>query len=72
MIGQVRAAWAEEIRANGFTSVPDSPASHGCIRMPLTGGNPARFFYEWVHRGTPVSIRRDPPPTGAKLAQEAP
>ena len=41
---------------HGFTSVPDYPASHGCIRVPLTGGNPARFFYEWVETGTPVHV----------------
>lgn len=44
---------------HGFTSVPDYPASHGCIRMPLTDGNPARFFYEWVLNGTPVSVRKE-------------
>ena len=41
---------------HGFSSVPDRPASHGCIRVPLTGGNPARQFYDWVHPGTPVDI----------------
>jgi hypothetical protein len=44
---------------HGFSSVPDYPASHGCIRMPLTGGNAARFFYEWVLSGTPVSVTKD-------------
>jgi hypothetical protein len=44
---------------HGFSSVPDYPASHGCIRMPLTGGNAARFFYEWVLSGTPVSVKKD-------------
>ncbi len=44
---------------HGFSSVPDYPASHGCIRMPLTSGNPARFFYEWVLSGTPVSVTKD-------------
>jgi hypothetical protein len=41
---------------HGFTSVPNYPASHGCIRVPLTEGNPAKFFYEWVHTGTPVRV----------------
>ena len=40
-----------------FTSVPDYPASHGCIRVPLNEGNPARFFYEWVSVGTPIEVR---------------
>lgn len=42
---------------HGFTSVPNYPASHGCIRVPLDEGNPARFFYEWVSVGTPVEVR---------------
>lgn len=41
---------------HGFSSVPSRPASHGCIRLPLTGGNPARRFYEWVELGTPIAI----------------
>lgn len=43
---------------HGFTSVPDYPASHGCIRLPLDEGNPAKFFYEWVDVGTPIRITR--------------
>ena len=44
---------------HGFRDVPDYPASHGCIRLPyLTDGNPARFFYEWIHKGTPITIIR--------------
>ncbi|BCU78302.1 hypothetical protein llg_30170 [Luteolibacter sp. LG18] len=54
--------WAVQINGHvfihGFTSVPDYPASHGCIRMPLGGKNAARCFYEWVVRGTPVSVAR--------------
>lgn len=54
--------WSVQVNGNifihGFASVPDYPASHGCIRLPLTGGNPARWFYEWVENGTPVSIIR--------------
>lgn len=41
---------------HGFTSVPRQPASHGCIRLPLDGDNPAKRFYEWVERGTPIDI----------------
>jgi len=54
--------WSVQINGHifihGFTAVPDYPASHGCIRVPLNEGNPARFFYEWVHRGTPVTVTR--------------
>jgi lipoprotein-anchoring transpeptidase ErfK/SrfK len=41
---------------HGFSSVPHSPASHGCIRLPLDGDNPARRFYEWVEPGTPIEF----------------
>jgi hypothetical protein len=52
--------WSVEVTGNifihGFFSVPDYPASHGCIRLPISGGNPAKFFYDWVNVGTPISI----------------
>jgi lipoprotein-anchoring transpeptidase ErfK/SrfK len=41
---------------HGFTYVPDRPASHGCVRLPLSNGNPARAFYDWVEVDTPVEI----------------
>ena len=44
---------------HGYTSVPNYPVSHGCIRMPLGGDNPAKRFYHWVESGTPVSIVGD-------------
>lgn len=43
---------------HGSSSVPNYPASHGCIRMPLTGQNAAKFFFEWVNLGSDVEIRR--------------
>lgn len=52
--------WAVQVNRNvfihGYKDVPSYPASHGCIRVPLTGGNPARWFFEWVERGTPIDI----------------
>jgi lipoprotein-anchoring transpeptidase ErfK/SrfK len=52
--------WSVQVRGNifihGFTVVPDYPASHGCIRMPLTGSNPAKKFFHWVEPGTPIKI----------------
>lgn len=52
--------WSVQVNGHvfvhGFTSVPDYPASHGCIRLPLTGRNPAKFFYEWVNVGTPIRV----------------
>jgi len=41
---------------HGYSQVPSYPASHGCIRLPLDNGNPARWFYNWVKPGTPISI----------------
>ena len=43
---------------HGFSSVPNYPASHGCIRVPLNEGNPAKFFYEWIDKNTPIHITR--------------
>lgn len=55
--------WSVQIYGNvfihGFTSVPNYPASHGCIRVPLDGGNPAKFFYEWIDNGSPVRVLRN-------------
>ena len=44
---------------HGYSSVPNFPASHGCIRMPLVGDNAAKRFYEWVEIGTPISLVGD-------------
>lgn len=53
---------------HGSGSVPRRPASHGCVRMPLTGANPARMFFNWVEIGTPIEIRRDWSEEAAKVA----
>jgi lipoprotein-anchoring transpeptidase ErfK/SrfK len=45
-----------DVFIHGFTSVPKHPASHGCIRVPLDGDNPAKRFYEWVEAGTPIEV----------------
>ena len=53
--------WSVQVHKNifihGFQKVPRHPASHGCIRLPMTGANPARWFYDWIDIGTPVSIK---------------
>lgn len=52
--------WSVQVTGNvfihGFSYVPDRPASHGCIRVPLDEGNPAKWFYQWVDVGTPIDI----------------
>ncbi len=45
-----------DVFIHGYSTVPRRPASHGCIRMPLTGKNAAKWFYDWVDIGTPVAI----------------
>lgn len=42
---------------HGFTYVPSRPASHGCIRVPVRGSNPARQFFYWVEPGTTVIVK---------------
>ena len=68
--------WSVQINGpvfiHGFTSVPDYPASHGCIRVPLSGSNPARFFYEWVDRGTPVRVLPVPAKKKESLTKNKP
>lgn len=44
---------------HGYTSVPRHPASHGCVRLPLTGNNPARWLFNWVSVGTPIAISQE-------------
>lgn len=44
---------------HGYRSVPKYPASHGCIRLPLWGDNPAKWLWNWVDLGTPVRIAND-------------
>jgi hypothetical protein len=54
--------WSVQINGHifihGFAHVPNYPASHGCIRLPLDGRNPARFFYEWIDNGSPVEVMK--------------
>ena len=44
---------------HGFSEVPAWPASHGCIRVPMDGENPAQKFYDWVEVGTPIKVTGD-------------
>ncbi len=48
------------IAIHGATSVPPTPASHGCVRIPLSA---AEWFPSKVSMGTPVYVAgRDGPP----------
>jgi lipoprotein-anchoring transpeptidase ErfK/SrfK len=52
--------WSVQVVGNifihGYAHVPGRPVSHGCIRVPVTGNNPAKWFYHWISRGTPIHI----------------
>jgi|GEM_PF-837720 len=41
---------------HGFASVPHYPASHGCVRVPLSQDNPAKKLFEWTDIGTTIDI----------------
>ena len=41
------------IAVHGYTSVPTSPASHGCTRIPM---HIAEYFHTLVHVGDPVYV----------------
>ena len=63
----------ENIFIHGFRKVPRRPASHGCIRLPLTGANPAKWFYNWIDLGTPISIKGHwPAATSGRVEKSAP
>jgi hypothetical protein len=38
---------------HGYAEVPNYPASHGCLRVPIPN---ASSIYEWVRIGTPVDV----------------
>lgn len=63
--GDAKMPWSVQVRGDvvihGFRSVPPRAASHGCVRLPLSGVNPARWFYRWVTVGTPIQIGNDWP-----------
>ena len=52
--------WSVQITGNYFIhgsgSVPNYPASHGCVRVPLTGNNAAKRIFNWIDVGTPIRI----------------
>jgi peptidoglycan hydrolase-like protein with peptidoglycan-binding domain len=41
------------IAVHGYTSVPASPASHGCVRIPMTI---SKYFHTLVNKGDPVYV----------------
>lgn len=41
------------IAVHGYTSVPSSPASHGCVRIPM---DISKYFHTLVNKGDPVYV----------------
>jgi lipoprotein-anchoring transpeptidase ErfK/SrfK len=41
------------IAVHGYDSVPTTPASHGCVRIPM---HISEYFHDLVHRGDPVHV----------------
>src|SRR5438477_7386441 len=62
----------ENIFIHGFRKIPRRPSSHGCIRLPLTGPNPAKWFYNWIDLGTLISIKGRWPAAASVPAEESP
>lgn len=56
--------WSVQVSGNifihGYHSVPPRPASHGCIRVPIKDGNPAKWLFEWIEIGTPIHVFYEP------------
>ena len=38
---------------HGYADVPNYPASHGCLRVPIPN---ARQIYDWVQIGDPIFV----------------
>jgi lipoprotein-anchoring transpeptidase ErfK/SrfK len=41
---------------HGYAEVPNFPASHGCLRVPIAN---ASSIFGWVQLGTPVDVYDD-------------
>ena len=61
----------ENIFIHGFRKVARHPSSHGCIRLPLAGANPAKWFYDWIDIGTPIGIKGHWPTATVRVERSA-
>ena len=57
------------IAVHGASSVPNSPASHGCVRIPM---HVAEYFQGLVANGEPISVFNGGNGVAATLAPPAP
>ena len=40
---------------HGYASVPNYPASHGCLRIPIPN---SRFVFDWINLGDRIFVYR--------------
>ncbi len=60
LYGNAPMPWAIHVVGNIFlhgSSEATGRSSHGCIRLPMSGRNPAKWIYDWIQTGTPVTIQ---------------
>jgi len=52
--------WSVQVSGNifihGSSFVPAYAASKGCVRVPVSGRNPAKKLFKWLDVGTPIHI----------------
>ncbi|MBC8063311.1 MAG: L,D-transpeptidase family protein [Chlorobia bacterium] len=59
LYGNAPMPWAVHIVGDIFIHGSDQAqgrSSHGCIRLPMKGRNPARWLYSWIEKDSPVTI----------------
>lgn len=57
---------------HGYPSVPKRPASHGCVRLLVREGNPAKWIWHWIDLGTPITVANDWADTDTLVAKQKP
>ncbi len=60
LYGNAPMPWAIHVVGDIFlhgSSDASGRSSHGCIRLPMTGRNHAKWLYDWIQTGTPVTIQ---------------
>ena len=57
------------IAVHGYESVPTTPASHGCVRIPM---HISEYFHDLVHRGDPVHVYGGKPANVTSVTPLAP
>ena len=52
--------WAFQVVGNifihGWKDVDPARGSHGCIRLPMSPENKARWMFYWIEKEVPISV----------------